>query len=104
FALELEKGERVLVTLSDAVLDAPGRGERAPAAAADYLAEVLANRGFGASAVDLVEHVLCDGDEGSVTGDLHESEDLARGGYRDAKPARVLRGTREAPLWIRKAS
>jgi hypothetical protein len=104
FMLELEKGERVLITLGDAVLEAPGRGERAPAAAVDYLAEVLADRGLGASAVDLVEHVLCDGDEVSVIGELHESEELASGGYRDAKPARVLRGTRKAPVWIRKAS
>jgi hypothetical protein len=98
---ELDDGKRVLVEVEHAVLDVDAAGAPAPAIAKGYLAEVLADRGLGADGVQLVEHVLCDGDRVTVEGDVQE-EAPAPGGYRDATRARVLRGTGAAPLRIRK--
>jgi hypothetical protein len=101
FALELDDRRRVLVELDHAVLEVDAPGSPAPAKAEDYLAEVLAGRGLPADGVALVEHVLSDGDEVTIEGELRE-EGIAQTGYRDATPARVLRGTPAAPLRIKK--
>lgn len=100
FDIELEGGERVLVSLEHAVL----RTERplAPAALdgprSAELDEFLDKRGVatGREQCELDEIVLCDGDEVEVEGALSGSA-AVQVAYRGSGP-RVISGTPAAPL------
>ncbi len=103
FDLELPSGERVMVSLEHALLEA-GRGvpESEPAPEiGGALGELLEQRAISAAEgrAILEELLVCDGDEVTVTGSILGGR-VTSLGYRGASGARVLAGDAERPVRV----
>lgn len=104
FDLELPSGERVMVSLEHAILAAEASEEMSPAGGVpSTLADLLERRAIVPpdSVVALEEHVIRDGDEVTVTGDV-AGQAVITSGYRSARGSRVLAGNEAHPLVVRR--
>lgn len=108
FDLELPSGERVMISLEHARLVpgarglGPTAGPAVPTKMTAALDEVLTSRGIedGDGRAFLVEHLLRDGDEVRVTGDVLGGTVTALA-YRSGGKSRVLAGDVDRPVAVR---